>query len=188
MFKFFKTKQNKQLNKVSEIINVNFSTLDSFEFLTFRDCLKCEMKIKCSNEKIYRIVSKTTEFGLVETEIFDSENRKLPNVNAFGQIKETEQISYFILDRIGNGEFKKMGFGHLMMQATIYLLSKYETLYNISFDHIEGTLGISGNDLPEESIPFYKSLDNVKFNETKHLHLRENTLNIQDREIFYLIA
>ena len=55
MFKFFKTKQNKQLNKVSEIINVNFSTLDSFEFLTFRDCLKCEMKIKCSNEKIYRI-------------------------------------------------------------------------------------------------------------------------------------
>lgn len=109
MFKFLKTKQNKQLNKMSRVISIDFSELDSFELLTFRNCLKCEMKVKCSNEKIYQIVSKTTEFGLVETEVFDSSNRKLPNVNAFGRIKEMEQMNYFILDRIGNGEFKKNG-------------------------------------------------------------------------------
>jgi len=188
MFRFLKTKQNKQLNKMSEIISVNFSELDTFEFLTFRNCLKYEMEIKCSNDNIYRIISKTTELGLVETEVFDSENKKLANVNVFGKIKETSETSYFILDRIGNGKFKQMGLGHLMMQATICLLAKYETLYNISFDYIKGTLGVSANDLPEKSIPFYKSLDNTKFNETKCLHLRENTLNIKDREFFYLIA
>ena len=150
--------------------------------------LKCEINICCYDNKQYKVIAKTTELGFIESEIFDYTNKKLINVNAFGRIICENNVTYFELDRIGNAEYKKMGFGYFMMQSIIYLLSEYEKLYNINFDYIKGTLGISGNDCPEESIPFYKTFDNIKFNETKNLHLRKETLNIKDRQILYLIA
>ena len=185
---FFKKKTKKQLNNKSVVISTNFSTLDKYEYLTGRDCLKYEITICDYNNKIYKIISKTTEFGFIEVEVFDANYQRLINVNAFGKIKEDNKTNYFILDRIGNAGYNKIGLGHFMMQAIIYLLAKYEELYDIKFGYIKGTLGISGNDLPEKSIPFYKTFDNFQFNETKYLHLHEETLNIVERQILYLIA
>lgn len=185
---FFKKKTKKQLNNKSVVISTNFSILDKYESLTMRDCLRYEMVVQCFDKKFYKIIAETTEFGLIDVNIFDSENKNLTNVRAYGKIRETNGDVYFELDRIGNAKYKKMGFGHFMMQSIIYLLSQYEKIFNIEFDRIEGVLGIYGNDSPEESILFYKTFNNTKFNETKYLHLREETLNVEDRQILYLIA
>lgn len=75
-----------------------------------------------------------------------------------------------------------------MMQSIIYLLSEYEKLYSVNFNYIKGTLGIFGNDSPEEAIPFYETFDNAKFNENKYLHLCKDMLNTNNRQILYLIA
>ena len=188
MFKFLRTKQNEQLNKKSKIISTKFSILNTYELLTERDCLKYEMIVFCNNDKYYKIVTQTTEFSKIEVNVFDNENKKITNVQAFGEICNKNNQYYFILDRIGNGDLKKMGIAHLMMQSIISILSQYEKLYNIEFHHIEGTLGIYGNDTPEASIPFYKTFDKFNFNDIKTLHLQKEKLNINDRLIYYLIA
>ena len=193
MFKFFKTKQNKQLNvekKKSKIVTCNFVKEDNFWNNIFDNpyTLTGSFTIIGIDEQEYKIVATIDEYRKMNITVYTNE-QKISGVRLYGNFDGISKTDFF-LERIENknSQYKGFGWGTILMHCMMKTLDKYCELNGYTLTRIFGTIGVGGGDTPERSMLLYSSFDNYLFDNLHKLHLQKQGFNLSERKLEYLIA
>ena len=193
MFKFLKTKQNKQLNvekKKSKIVACNFVKEDNFWNNIFDNpyTLTGSFTIIGIDEQEYTVKTSINERRVLDIKVYKN-YVELSNIKAYGNFDGNSKTDFFF-ERIENRnlQYKGFGLGTILMDCMMKTLNKYCELNGYTLTRIFGTIGVGGGDTPERSMPLYSSFDNYIFDETHKLHLQRQGFNLVDRNLEYLIA
>ena len=193
MFKFFKTKQNKQLNvkkKKSKIVACNFVKEDNFWNNIFDNpyTLTTSFTVIGIDEQEYKIVATIDEYRKMNITIYTN-GQKISGVRLYGNFDGVSKTDFF-LERIENKnlQYKGFGWGTILMDCMMKTLDKYCELNGYTLTRIFGTIGVGGGDTPERSMLLYSSFDNYLFDNSRTLHLQRQGFNLVNRSLEYLIA
>ncbi len=193
MFKFFKTKQNKQLNvekKKSKIVACEFTEENNFWDNMWENpyILTTTFKIIGIDEKEY-IVKSTIDGSRKLNILVYLEGERLKDVQLYGNFYSDSKTDFYF-ERIENKnlQYKGFGWGTILMDCMMKTLNKYCELNGYNLTRIFGTIGVGGGDTPERSMPLYLSYDNYLFDDSRMLHLQKQGFNIVDKNLEYLIA
>ena len=193
MFKFFETKQNKQLNvkkKKSKIVECEFIEEDNFWNNIFNNpyTLTGSFAVIGIDEQEYTVKATVDDMRALMIKVYKN-NSELSAIKAYGNFNDNNGIEFFF-ERIENknSQYKSFGWGAILIDCMMKTLNKYCELNGYSLTRIYGTIGVGGGDTPEKSMPLYSSFDNYIFDETHKLHLQKQGFNLVDRNLEYLIA
>ena len=193
MFKFFKTKQNKQLNvekQKSKIVACEFTEENNFWDNMWENpyILTTTFKVIGIDEKEY-IVKSTIDGSRKLNILVYLEDERLKDVQLYGNFYSDSKTDFYF-ERIENKnlQYKGFGWGTILMDCMMKTLNKYCELNGYNLTRIFGTIGVGGGDTPERSMPLYLSYDNYLFDDSRMLHLQKQGFNIVDKNLEYLIA
>ena len=193
MFKFFKTKQNKQLNvekKKSKIVACNFVKKDNLWNNIFNNpyILTANFTIIGIDEQEYTVKVVVDDTRTLDIRVYNFTS-ELSGITAYGNFDGCSKTDFF-LERIENRnlQYKGFGWGTILMDCMIKTLNKYCELNGYTLTRIFGTIGVGGGDTPEKSMLLYSSFDNYLFDNSHKLHLQRQGFNLVDRNLEYLIA
>ena len=193
MFKFLKTKQNKQLNtekKKSKILSCEFIKEENFWNNIFNNpyMLTAKFKISGIDNREYEVVAKISDMRSLMIKVY-IDDYELSNIKAYGNFDGVDKTEFF-LERVENrnSQYKGFGWGTILMDCMMKTLNKYCELNNYNLTRIFGTIGVGGGDTPERSMLLYSSFDNYMFDDSRSLHLQRQSFNLEDRNLEYLIA
>lgn len=193
MFKFFKTKQNKQLNvekKKSKIVACNFVKKDNLWNNIFNNpyTLTANFTIIGIDEQEYTVKTSINERRVLDIKVYKN-YVELSNIKAYGNFDGNSKTDFFF-ERIENRnlQYKGFGWGTILMDCMMKTLDKYCELNGYTLTRIFGTIGVGGGDTPERSMLLYSSFDNYLFDNLHKLHLQKQGFNLSERKLEYLIA
>ena len=193
MFKFFKTKQNKQLNvekKESKIVGCEFIEEDNFWNNIFDNpyTLTGKFTVIGIDGQKYNVYAFINDRRILHIKVYKNDV-ELSNIEAYGNFDRNSRTDFFF-ERIENKnlQYKGFGWGTILMDCMMKTLNKYCELNGYTLTRIFGTIGVGGGDTPEKSMPLYSSFDNYPFDNSRTLHLQRHGFNLVNRNLEYLIA
>lgn len=176
----------KIFKKESKIIDIQKKVLPDYDLLYFNSLVEVIFVVRGIDEKKYKVIGKTNNFLKYDIGVYDMNNKEIKNIRAYGELNlESLFVDYQRIDN-RNSDYKKFGFGSLMMQLLLELINYYEEINNIQFNKIVGTIGNGAEDNPYKSIPFYAKFDGYCFN-NNYLILTKDKFNEIERHLEYLI-
>ncbi len=190
MFKFLRTKQNKQLNKKSKIVSEDFIKEENIFYNIFDNPYNAK--------GIFTVIGIDNENYTVEAEIDGFRSLKIKvklyiqqiyNINLYGNFDGDSKTSFF-LERVEsiNQQYKNFGWGTILMECMLKILKFYCEINNYTLCRIYGTIGVGGGDISEKSMRLYSNFDNHIFDDKRNLHLQHQGFNLSERKLEYLIA
>ena len=193
MFKIFKIKQNKQLNKEkkkSRIVASDFIKEDNFWNNIFDNPynLTGNFTVIGIDGQKYNVCAFINDRRVLHIKVYKN-NVELPGIGAYGNFDRDSRTDFFV-ERVENknSQYKSFGWGTILIECMIKTLNKYCEVNEYTLTRIFGTIGVGGGDTPERSMPLYSSFDNYLFDESRRLQLQCKGFNLYDRKLEYLIA
>ena len=182
------TQVKQEEKKFSKIVNSEFETTDGYD-VYFNNHIVGTFKVLGNDNKIYYIVAKTDDYAGLNITFRQEDFIRIKEIMSFGYIHINNNQLIYDFSRIEmlNSFYKGYGIPYLMMEAMFEVLNYYAEKYGVVFTTVTGTVGVGGGDIPERSIPLYKSFNGYNFN-GKKIVMKEETCNVIDREILYKIV